>query len=165
MIEILFLDVDGTLTDGGLFYSNTNDEAKIFNVKDGLGIAVWLKLGKKIALISGKKSPSAERRAKELGIAEIHLGVEDKKALALEILEKYHLTPDQAACVGDDLNDIGLFDLCKESFAPCDCSKWIYHKVKRILGTSGGKGCVREAIEILLEQEELKEKVIEYFEK
>ena len=79
MIELIVIDVDGTLTDGKIYYGNSEEELKAFNIKDGLMIASWNRLGKKSAIITGRTSKIVERRAKELGITYVRQGIRNKK--------------------------------------------------------------------------------------
>ncbi|MBP5778960.1 MAG: HAD-IIIA family hydrolase, partial [Campylobacter sp.] len=118
MIEIIFLDVDGCLTDGGLYHSNSGEEMKKFNVKDGFGIQEWQRCGKKVAIITGKSSQIVANRAKELKIDIVFQGVKDKFAKATEILENLGLRFSQAAAIGDDLNDAKLLKAVGVSFKP-----------------------------------------------
>jgi len=89
MIELLVLDVDGTLTDGKIIYTSNGDELKNFDVKDGLAIASWTKkLNKKIAIITGRKSKLVEKRAKELEITHLYQGVDNKDEILQNILKE-----------------------------------------------------------------------------
>ncbi len=87
-IELIVLDVDGTMTDGRISYGESGDEVKSFSVKDGLAIVSWLKLGKKVAIITGRKSQIVERRAKELHIEHFYQGCSDKLKTLNELIEK-----------------------------------------------------------------------------
>ncbi|MCE3040141.1 KdsC family phosphatase [Helicobacter anatolicus] len=165
MIELICLDVDGTLTDGKLYYSDSGMEMKAFNVHDGLGIACWLKLDKKIALISGRDAKNVRTRAQELGITECFLGIRDKKQVVLKLMEKYQLQSHQIACIGDDLNDLPMFAMCGMSFVPADAAKIMHSYAKYILTANGGEGAVREMIDFLIVQEKLEGKVLEFFTK
>ena len=118
MIEIIFLDVDGCLSDGGLYHSNSGEEMKKFNVKDGFGIQEWQRCGKKVAIITGKSSQIVANRAKELKIDIVFQGVKDKLAKATEILDELGLRFSQAAAIGDDLNDAKLLKAVGVSFKP-----------------------------------------------
>ena len=131
MIEIIFLDVDGCLTDGKIVYSPNGDELKFFDVKDGYAIESWLKLGKKVAIITGRSSPIVEKRAQDLKITHVHQGVSDKFETAKQILKFEGLEFKNAAAIGDDYNDYKLLK-------------------------SGGNGAVREMIEMLIRSEGLK---------
>jgi len=88
MIKLLVLDVDGCLTDGKIIYSNSGEESKNFNVKDGFAITNWIKLGYDIVIITGRKSQLVEYRAKELGVKYLYQGIKDKKAVLEQLLEE-----------------------------------------------------------------------------
>jgi len=155
MIEIIFLDVDGSLTDGGLYYTNSGDEFKKFDVKDGFGIEQWLKMGKKVAIITGKESKIVEKRARDLKIPYLFQGVKDKFGVASEILRSENLSFENAAAIGDDFNDMKLLNAVKMSFKPSDAMPNV--KADVTLTKPAGKGAVREMIEILVEHENLSE--------
>ena len=87
MIKLIVLDVDGCLSDGKLIYSNDTIESKSFNVKDGLGITTWIKMGNEVAIITGRNSKIVEKRAKELGIKHIFQGIKDKDRVLNELVE------------------------------------------------------------------------------
>lgn len=164
-IQALFLDVDGTLTDGKLYYGDRRDESKSFCVQDGLGIVAWQKLGKFVAVISGRQSDTVMRRCEEIGIREVHLGIQDKTEVAKELIKKFNLEFLNCACIGDDLNDLGLFGLCGVSFSPVNANPYIQKEASIQLCRAGGEGCVREAIDMIIDSQNLRGKVIEYFKK
>lgn len=153
MIEIIFLDVDGCLTDGGLYYTNLGDELKKFNVNDGFSIEQWNKMGKISAIITGKSSKIVEKRAKDLKIKYIFQGVKDKFSVAEEILKKEGLGFENAAAIGDDYNDIKLLNNVKMSFKPLNAMSEV--KADIALSKKGGDGAVREMIEIIIKKENL----------
>lgn len=153
MIEIIFLDVDGCLTDGGIFYTNLGDEIKKFNVNDGFGIKQWNKMGKISAIITGKSSLIVEKRAKELDIKYVYQGVSDKFSVAKEILKKENLSFENAAAIGDDYNDIKLLNAVNLSFKPKNAIEKV--KADITLSKKGGYGAVRQMIEIIIEKENL----------
>lgn len=157
MIELLILDVDGCMTDGSIIYTAEGDEIKAFNVKDGLAIVTWHKLGKRSAIITGRKSKIVERRAKELGIHHFYQNVCDKKAILEKILEKEGLTFEHVAAIGDDLNDYHMLKNAARSFTPNDAVSFIKEHVQTVLTRKGGDACVREMIEQLIEEEGLTE--------
>ncbi len=158
MIELLVFDVDGCLTDGGIMYGNSDEEEfKTFNVKDGFGIVSWMKLGRKSAIITGRKSRVVERRAKELGITYLYQDVKDKKAALQEILHKEGLHFENVAAIGDDLNDLALLRAVGRSFAPFDALPIVQQEVDVLLSKHGGKGAVREMIDSVVESENLSE--------
>jgi len=161
MIELLVLDVDGCLTDGGITYTADGDEVKTFSVKDGLAIATWIKMGKKVAIITGRNSTIVDRRAKELNISYIYQGVEDKKRKLETILKDAKLSYDNVAAIGDDLNDYHMLSRSKLSFTPNNGVKPIQELVDIILRKKGGDGAVREMIEIILEKEGLTQRFLD----
>ncbi len=164
MIELLVLDVDGCLTDGKITYTQNGDEIKSFDVKDGLAIASWIKLGKKIAIITGRKSQIVQRRAKELGITHLHQGIKDKKSTLEAILQEYDFGMESVAAIGDDLNDLKLLESVAHSFAPHNAVRQITDRVTHTLTRNGGDGAVREMIEILLKEENLYEEFLALWE-
>lgn len=149
MIEIIFLDVDGCLSDGGLYYFNCGEEGKKFNVKDGFGIEQWLKMGKQIAIITGKSSQIVANRAKDLKINYVYQGIKDKFAKASEILADLNLSFENAAAIGDDYNDQKLLNAVKMSFKPVNAMPNLI--ANYTLNLRGGDGAVREMIEKIVD--------------
>jgi len=160
MIKLLVFDVDGCLTDGSIIYGSNQDEYKAFNVKDGLAIASWSRLGFKSAIITGRNSKVVERRAKELNITYLYQGIKDKKTLLEEILKEEDLTWKNVAAIGDDLNDIGMLKSVGWSFTPNDGVSLIKQSVKTVLNSFGGKGAVREMIDMIVKEEGLEEEFL-----
>jgi len=160
MIELLVIDVDGTMTDGKIYYSNTGDEIKSFNIKDGLMIKSWNRLGKKSAIITGRVSNIVDRRAKELDITYVKQGVKNKKDVLDTILEELGISYSEVAVIGDDMNDLSMLKLVKKSFAPYDANPYIYDFVNYPLKKNGGDGAVAEMIEVLLKEEKLYDKFL-----
>jgi len=160
-IELIVLDVDGTMTDSRITYSETGDEIKSFNVKDGLAIASWRKLGKQVAIITGRKSSIVARRAKELHIEHFYQGIHNKKEVLENLLKKLDLTMDNVAAIGDDLNDLQMLKSAKISFVPRDASAYVDKVATVVLSKKGGNGAVREMIEQLIVKEGLEKKYLE----
>ena len=146
----LFLDVDGVLTDGSIIFDPQGRETKIFNVKDGLGIRMALKAGLRVALITGRRSPVVDLRAAELGVNEVHQGVRDKVAVFTSILEKWVITPREAAYVADDLPDLPVLRLVGLAVAVADAGREVLETAHMVTRLKGGKGAVREAVEYIL---------------
>ena len=163
MIKLIVLDVDGTLTNGDIIYTKNDDELKTFNVKDGLGIALWKKLGKEVAIITGRTSNILEKRVVELNIKYLRQGVQEKKKALDEILQELQLNYEEIAVIGDDLNDVSMLKTTKYSFCPKDSHKRVKKLVWKVLKSEGGKGAVREMIDFLIKKERLGKKVNEIF--
>ena len=155
MIELIVLDVDGTLTDGKIIYTSNGDELKNFDVKDGLAIASWTKkLNKKVAIITGRKSKLVENRAKELGITHLFQGVDNKDEILENILKEENLTWAQTAGIGDDLNDFKMLKKVGISFCVGDAVEEIKEISDVICLKNGGYGAVREMIERILKHDD-----------
>nr|WP_314870704.1 HAD-IIIA family hydrolase [uncultured Campylobacter sp.] len=155
MIKIIFLDVDGCLSDGGLYHSNGGEEMKKFNVKDGFGIQEWQRLGLKVAIITGKSSQIVANRARELKIDTLFQGEKDKLSRAEQILKNFNLSFDEAAAIGDDINDAKLLNAVAISFKPADALSSL--KADVALSKNGGCGAVREMIEMLIDKNGMRE--------
>ncbi len=160
-IELIVLDVDGTMTDSHITYSENGDEIKSFNVKDGLAIASWRRLGKQVAIITGRSSSIVARRAKELHIEHFYQGIHNKKEVLETLLKKLDLSMDNVAAIGDDLNDMQMLRSAKISFVPRDASAYVDKIATVILSKRGGDGAVREMIEHLIIKEGLEKKYLE----
>lgn len=152
MIKLLVLDVDGCLTDGSLTYSAEWIESKTFNVKDGLGISTWIKMGNHVAIITGRKSKIVQKRAEELGVQHLYQGINDKERVLKEIVEKLDISFEEVAVIGDDLNDFNMLRLAGRSFTPNDGVDAVKEIVDTVLSKKGGEGAVREMIEILVDE-------------
>lgn len=162
MIELIVLDVDGTLTDGKITYTNSGDEIKSFDVADGLAIATWTKkFGKKAAIITGRTSLLVERRANDLSIEHLYQGVHNKDEVLQNILNKENLTWNQVAAIGDDLNDYKMLKKVGLSFTPSNGSKYIKNIVNVVCDNSGGDGAVREMLEYIFKEDGLEEEFIQ----
>ncbi len=160
MIKLLILDVDGCLTDGSLVYDSNGVESKSFNVKDGLGMSTWQKIGNEIAIITGKSSTMVQKRATELGIKHIYQGIKDKKTTFNELIQALALKPYEVAAIGDDLNDYEMLQSVGRSFTPCNGVPIIQDLVDTVLKVKGGSGAVREMIDILVKENDQTEHFI-----
>lgn len=149
MIKLLLLDVDGCLSDGKITYTHDGVELKSFNVRDGFAIKTLIKMGYKIAIITGRDSAIVELRAKELDIPYFFQGVKDKQAVAQQLSAQLGIFPEEVAAIGDDLNDYRLLKWVGSAFVPNDASEYV-KPISHVLERSGGDACVREMIEKIL---------------
>jgi len=161
VIKLLILDVDGCLSDGKLIYSAEGVESKNFNVKDGLGISTWVKMGLHAAIITGRNSKIVQKRADELGIRHVFQGIKDKDRVLKELVESLGLKFYEVGAIGDDLNDYNMLKLVGRSFTPNDGVKEIKDIVNTTLTCSGGNGAVREMIDILVDEADMRDKFME----
>jgi len=150
-IKLLILDVDGTLTDGGVYVDENGKESKKFNVKDGVGIMELQKNGVEVGIISNsERGGGILSRSKYLGIKHIYIGDDPKHKILETWIKEKKLTVNDLAFIGDDINDLGIIKMVKFSACPKDAVKIIKDKVSLILNTSGGHGCVREFSDLYL---------------
>ncbi|MFW5992116.1 MAG: KdsC family phosphatase, partial [Halanaerobiaceae bacterium] len=149
-VNYIILDVDGVLTDGSLILGTGGQEFKVFNSRDGLGIVKAIKKGLIFFIISGRSSEAVSKRAEELSITGVYQEVEDKLALYKMLKKKWDFVDEEAACIGDDLNDLPLLQRVGLSFTVADGVKEVKQNVDVILNKRGGRGAVREAIDLVL---------------
>jgi len=149
-IELLVLDVDGVLTDGGIVLAGADVEIKVFHTRDGAGLKFWHQAGKRAAIITGRSSPAVTRRASEVGIELVVQGTTEKYAALQSILAKTGLGPEQAAGIGDDLPDLPMLRAVGLAVAVADACPEVRQAAQHVTQTRGGRGAVREAIELIL---------------
>ncbi len=159
-IRMLFLDVDGVLTDGRIWLGPSGEPFKVFDVKDGQGLKMLLMAGIEVVLVTGRSSEALSRRVKELGVG-LHQGVEDKQALCSSIMEKKGLKREEVCGVGDDLPDMGIFSVCGVKVAVADAVKEIKDQADIITSRAGGRGAVRELCELILKSQGRWEELVE----
>lgn len=143
-------DVDGVLTDGRLYYGSGGEELKAFDVKDGLAVAMARRAGLRLGILSARRSSALEQRARELGLEEVITGRSDKRAAFDELLERQRIDARQIAYLGDDLTDLVVLRRAGLSFAPADAAPEVRREVDYPLVAAGGRGALREAVEVLI---------------
>jgi len=149
-IRLAAFDVDGTLTDGRLWYGEDGRETKVFHVHDGLGLKRLQANGIEVALITARISHPVALRAEELGIAHVYQGQGDKRGCLLELLDALHLSPEQAAFVGDDLPDLAPMRIAGLAVAVGNAHPWVVEAAHWQTRLRGGEGAVREASDLIL---------------
>jgi 3-deoxy-D-manno-octulosonate 8-phosphate phosphatase (KDO 8-P phosphatase) len=149
-VRLLVMDVDGTLTDGGVFYDDAGREMKRFHIHDGLGIVLARFGGLDVAWMTGRASPLVERRARELGVAALLQGVRDKAASLRDLAASRGLPLDAAGFLGDDLNDLPALRLAGAALAPADADPRVRAEAHLVTDRPGGHGAAREAVEAVL---------------
>lgn len=150
-IKLFVMDVDGTLTDGKIYISDSGEAMKAFSPKDGLGIKLLLKHDIVPAVITGRTSEIVRKRCQEIGIHVLYQGITDKAAKLKELMKKYELQPEQVAYMGDDINDLSAMEIAGITFAPSDCATQLIPYVDIRLTKKAGESPVREAIDMILE--------------
>ena len=150
-LELLVLDVDGVLTDGGLWFDGQGQLQKRFDVRDGLGLRLLQNVGVKLAFLSGGQGGATEVRAKQLGIQECLVGIKDKPVALAALQQRLGVTAHSTAFLGDDLNDLAVRPVVRLLLAPADACRPLRRQANGVLRHCGGHGAVRELAERILQ--------------
>ena len=150
-MKLLVLDVDGVLTDGGLWYDSSGQLIKRFDVRDGLGIRLLQQAGLQIALLSGGQGGATEVRARQLGIQHCLVGIKDKVHALNTLQMDLAISPAETVFVGDDLNDLAVRPVVALLLAPADACASVRRGADLVLSRRGGHGAVRELAERILQ--------------
>ena len=159
-IKLLLLDVDGVLTDGKLYYGNSGEEMKGFDIQDGLGIKLLQKGNIQVGIITGRMSSLLQRRADELGISPVIQGREDKLTALDELLPSLDMTLDEIACIGDDLPDLAVIKRVGLGITVANASSTLAAEANWQTVSTGGNGAVREVAEMILIAQEKFSKIV-----
>jgi 3-deoxy-D-manno-octulosonate 8-phosphate phosphatase (KDO 8-P phosphatase) len=161
---MLLLDVDGVLTDGGIIYESggaaEGAELKRFDIQDGMGVTLAIRAGLQVGILTGRSSGLVARRAQELQMSVLKQGFHDKLAGWNEILIETGLTPAAIAYIGDDVQDLPVLWRAGLSAAPANAVPEVRDQVDYVCRASGGRGAVRELIDLLLERKGIRDEVI-----
>lgn len=149
-IKLVITDVDGVLTDGGIFYNETGECLKRFHVRDGLGICLLQENGVRVAVLSGRDSATLKKRVADLGVTLFKFGVKDKFAACRALMEQAGATVAETVCIGDDSIDLPAFAACGMSYAVADAPKYVKSKATNVLDERGGNGAFRELADAIL---------------
>jgi 3-deoxy-D-manno-octulosonate 8-phosphate phosphatase (KDO 8-P phosphatase) len=149
-IRLLLMDCDGVLTDGRLWLTESGEDQKAFNTRDGLGLELLHRAGLQSGIITGRSSMTVERRAKELSMTFVRQGVKDKLGVFTELLEQGGYDDNTIAYIGDDLTDIPLILRSELGVAVADAAEETRAAAHYITQARGGLGAVREVVEIIL---------------
>ncbi len=149
-IRLVAFDVDGTLTDGRLWYGEDGRETKVFHVHDGLGLKRLQANGVQVALITARISHPVALRAEELDIAHVYQGQGDKRSCLLELIDALHLTPEQVGFVGDDLPDLPAMCIAGLAVAVANAHPWVAEQAHWQTRHGGGMGAAREVCDLIL---------------
>ena len=159
-IKMLIVDVDGVLTDGRIIYDNSGNDIKRFNVHDGFGFTLLKKAGIKSAIISAKGAKAVERRAKDMKISSVILNSDDKLGSYKNILAESGLKDDECSYIGDDLMDLPVMKRVGFAVAVPDAVDELKRAADYVTQRRGGRGAVREVIELILKTQGLWDKVV-----
>lgn len=149
-VRVAFFDVDGVLTDGGLYIGEAGESLKRFNTLDGHGLKLLQRAGITPAVITGRDSPALRARLQALGIGHVHYGTEDKRPAAEQTLQALGLDWSQAAAIGDDWPDLPVLQRCAFACAPPNAHAEVLAQAHHVTQTAGGSGAAREFCDLLL---------------
>lgn len=163
-IKLVITDVDGILTDGKVFLDQNDNELKSFNIKDGLGIKILMQQNINVAVITGRESNIVTRRMKELGVADVYQNQQDKRDCYQQLLQKYQLTEEQVAYLGDDLPDLPLIIRSGLGVTVSDGHWYVQQKANWVTASRGGEGAFRELAELILSSQSLLPEILQGYE-
>ncbi|MDH3504732.1 MAG: HAD hydrolase family protein [Nitrospirota bacterium] len=149
-LRLFATDVDGVLTDAGMYYGESGEELKKFHTRDGMGIKLLQAQGLVTAIITMENTKIVARRGEKLGIPEVFQGAKDKVAVLCYLSEKYGIPFGQMAYMGDDVNDVEALKTVGYAAAPADCVEQVRQVVHYVCKKNGGEGAVREVIDKIL---------------
>jgi 3-deoxy-D-manno-octulosonate 8-phosphate phosphatase (KDO 8-P phosphatase) len=159
-VKAIFFDVDGVLTDGKIIYDDHGREIKEFNVKDGMVISYLKKAGIVTGAISGRESSAVTKRCAELKVDFCHQAIVNKADVAEKLIKHYKLKAKEVAFIGDDINDLGVFNLVGFRVCPADAIFYLKSRVDLVTNVKGGRGVLREVADLVLAAQGLMEKVL-----
>lgn len=149
-IKLFITDVDGVLTDAGIYYSKNGEGLKKFNTRDGRGIELLQKAGIKTAIITSENTEIVNSRSKKMGVDYVYQGISDKNNVLNKLCRELKVSPDEIAYIGDDINDLGILKRVGLSACPVDAMSRVKDVVQYVCKLKGGAGCVREIIEEII---------------
>ncbi|MGO4311761.1 3-deoxy-manno-octulosonate cytidylyltransferase [Pseudomonas sp. KB_15] len=149
-VRLVITDVDGVLTDGGIYYDATGECLKRFHVRDGMGMRLLEENGVRVAVLSGRDSATLRKRVADLGITLCQFGVKDKQAACHQLMAEAGVSAAQTACIGDDCIDLPAFAACALSFAVADAPVYVKAAATHVLIAAGGTGAFREVADSIL---------------
>ncbi|MCC7476143.1 MAG: HAD hydrolase family protein [Pirellulales bacterium] len=149
-IELILSDVDGVMTDGGIHLLDSGEQFLKFHIRDGMGVRLWREAGKRFGIVTGRKLEAVRRRAQDLWLDLVKLGIDDKLPAIDEIAGELRLGREQVCYIGDDLLDLATIQAVGMGVAVADGVEDLRHAAKYITSVPGGHGAVREVIEVIL---------------
>lgn len=154
-VRLVLMDCDGVLTDGRVVFVSGGGEIKAFDSKDGVGMRLAQTLGLEVGIVTGRRSEAVLRRARELGLREVHQKTWDKLGLVQRLLRRRRLAFTQLCFIGDDIVDLPVLQRAGLAVAPADAHPEVRRRVHWVTRQRGGRGAVREVLDFLLEAQGL----------
>lgn len=163
-VKAIFTDVDGVLTDGSMYYAEgMSEHFKVFSVYDGVGVKIANLCNIPVFFVSAKKSSLLHKRASEIGVKECYDGVEDKIVLVTGVMDRLGLSPEEVCYIGDDIVDVQVLKVVGFPVAVANALSYVKDFAIYITDREGGKGALREVVELIIRAKGEWERVIEYF--
>lgn len=159
-IKYLIIDVDGTMTDGGIYYDEHGNELKKFCTRDAVGFFAARKAGISVMVLTGRECEATNRRMTELGVDYIYQNIKDKTVHLKRLMEQKNISSDELAYIGDDLNDLRSMALAGFVGCPADSCKEVIEQADYVSKVKGGYGAVRDVVEYLLRRRGEWEKIV-----
>ncbi|MFC3193569.1 KdsC family phosphatase [Marinicella sediminis] len=154
-IKLVIFDVDGVLTDGGLYFTDDGREIKKFNVRDGLGISLLVKTGVEVAVITGRNSVIVAERMKSLGVSHVYQGRMNKLETYENLKLALEITDEEVAFVGDDIIDLPIMNICALPVAVGDAHDDVKSKAVLVVDKTGGHGAARDVCDLIMRAQNL----------
>lgn len=161
--KLILTDIDGVWTDGGMYYDSTNMELKKFNTYDSAGVLFAHYLGIPVGILTGEETDIVQRRASKLKVDYLFMGAKDKVAIVKSLCEELHLSFDDVAYIGDDLNDMRLLKLVGWAGVPASAPEYVKELANVPLKMNGGEGVFREFVEAVISEERVRKIVNEVY--
>src|SRR6478736_5978196 len=149
-IELILSDVDGVMTDGGIYVQDNGEQVIKFHIRDGMGVRLWREAGKRFGIVTGRKLESIRKRAEDLWLDIIRLGIDDKLPAVDELAAEFNITREQVCYIGDDLLDLKTIQSVGLGIAVADAVEDVRKAAKYTTSVPGGQAAVREVIELIL---------------
>ncbi len=149
-IKVVLTDIDGVLTDGGMYYTENGDVMKKFFARDGMGVTLLRKKGIPTIIVTKEKTKMVKKWAKKMNIEKLYDGISTKENILKIVCKKYNLTSFNVAFIGDDVNDLKLLESVGLSASPSDAILSVKNSCDYVCKTNGGRGCFRELADLIL---------------
>ena len=162
-ITLLVLDVDGVLTDGRIVLADYGDELKFFNIQDGAALVFWHRLGLKSAIVTGRRSRLVPRRAKEMRVDAVAQGHVIKLPVYEQLLKRFRVSDDQVCAIGDDVMELPILRRAGLAVAVPEAVEEVKRVSHYVTRRSGGRGAVREVVDIVLKAKGLWDRVLGWY--
>jgi YrbI family 3-deoxy-D-manno-octulosonate 8-phosphate phosphatase len=149
-IELILSDVDGVMTDGGLYFADNGEQIIKFHIRDGMGVRLWREAGKRFGIVTGRKLESVKKRAADLWMDIVRLGVDDKLPEVDRLAAEFKITREQICFIGDDLLDLACIRAVGFGVTVADAPEDVRKAAKYTTSVRGGQGAAREVVELIL---------------